>query len=109
MLSTVYAKEEPNALLTQLISYIPLKRAAIHNTTYHARRLHARLLKAIYEWVSRGRLRIVERVLELPDAVIMVPVSADGYSANQRTLARHQKAQDGLLPRLHAWTDICSR
>ena len=47
--------------------------------------------------------------LKLPDAVIMVPVSADGYSADQRTLARHQKAQDGLLPRLHAWTDICSR
>ena len=54
--------------------------------------------------VSRGRLRIVERVLELPDAAIMGLVSADGYSVDQRTLARHQEAQDGLLPRLDAWT-----
>ena len=112
MLSTVCAKKESNALLTQLLAYIPEKRAAIlivtssaiHNTTYHARRLHARLSKTTYEWVSRGRLWIVERVLELPDAAIMGPVSADGYSVDQRTLARHQEDQDSLLPRLDAWT-----
>ena len=49
---------------------------------------------------SRGRLWIVERVLELPDAAITYPVSADGHSVDQRTLARHHEAQDGFLPRL---------
>ena len=113
MLSTVYAKKESNALLTQLLAYIPEKKAAIilivtssaiHNTTYHSSRINARLSKAVYEWASRGRLWIEERVLKLPKAAIRVLVSADGYSVDQRTLARHQKAQDGLLPRLDACT-----
>ena len=54
--------------------------------------------------MSRGRLWIVERVLELPDAAIKCSVFADGYSVDQRTLAHHQEALDGFLPRLEAWT-----
>ena len=47
---------------------------------------------------------MVERVLELADATIMCPISADGYSVDQQTLARHQEGQDVFSPRLGAST-----
>ena len=101
MLSTVCAKEEPNGLLIQLLPHITRKQAAIpiatssaiHNTTYHARRIHAWLSKVESKWVNRGRLWIVERVLVLPDAAKFVgSFSADGYSVDQHTFALHQES-----------------
>ena len=47
---------------------------------------------------------MVERVLELADATIICPISADGYSVDQQTLAHHQEGQDDFLLRLGAST-----
>ena len=51
------------------------------------------------DWAGCGYLWIVERVLELLDAAIMCPVSADRYSVDQRSLACNQEAQDGFAYR----------
>ena len=70
-------------------------RGTTHKTTYLERGIDARLSKATCEREYRGRLKMLERVLELPDAAIEAPFYDDGCPLDRLALP-HQQAQGGI-------------
>ena len=71
-------------------------RAVTHKMTYLQRGIDTRLSKAACEQGHRGRVWLLERVLQVRGALIEAPFFADECPVNRLTLAPDQQAHAGL-------------